>query len=274
MNYIKPNILIVIQARRGSSRLQDKILLPLAEKPLLVRMYERVASSITNKEIVVATTTYDDDDDVEELCRSNNINFFRGHPTDLLDRHYKAALKYEADIVVKIPSDCPLICPNVIDQVLEYYSENEKKFDFVSNLHPATFPDGNDVEVMSFKTLETAWKEAKKDFEREHTTPFIWERPERFRIGNVEWETGLDFSMSHRFTIDYKEDYEFIKEIYDELYTENDIFTLCDIMMLLDRKPEIKKINEMYAGVNWYRDHLGELKTISSRETSNVRRQS
>ena len=79
--------------------------------------------------------------------------------------------------------------------------------------------------------------------------------------------------MSHRFTIDYKEDYEFIKRIYDELFEENKIFTLCDIMMLLDRKPEIKKINEMYAGVNWYRDHLGELKTISSRETSNVRRQ-
>ncbi len=273
MNYIKPNILIVIQARKGSSRLQNKILLPLAEKPLLVRMYERVASSISKKEIVVATTIYDDDDEVEELCRSNNINIFRGHPTDLLDRHYKAALKYKADIVVKIPSDCPLICPNVIDQVLEYYKKNEKKFDFVSNLHPATFPDGNDVEVINFKTLEKAWKEAEKDFEREHTTPFIWERPERFRIGNVKWETGLDFSMSHRFTIDYKEDYEFIKRIYDELYTENEIFTLCDIMMLLDRKPEIKKINEMYAGVNWYRNHLGELKTISSHQTSNVRRQ-
>lgn len=270
----KPNILIVIQSRTGSFRLPGKILLPLAEKPLLVRMYERVASSKTVKEIVVATTFDECDNEVEQLCKDYSINFFRGHPADLLDRHYKAALEYDADIVVKIPSDCPLICPDVIDKVIGYYIENADKFDFVSNLHPATFPDGNDVEVMTFKTLETAWKEAGKDFEREHTTPYIWERPEIFRIGNVEWETGLDFSMSHRFTVDYSEDYEFIKKIYEELYDENRIFTLCDIMMLLDKKPEVKKINEMYAGVNWYRHHLGELKTISTRESYNVRSES
>ncbi len=245
--------------------------MPLSGKPLLVRMYERVASSKTVKEIVVATTIDECDNEVEQLCKDYSINFFRGHPADLLDRHYKAAMEYEADVIVKIPSDCPLICPDVIDKVLEYFIENEDKFDFVSNLHPATFPDGNDVEVMSFKTLETAWKDAVKDFEREHTTPYIWERPELFRTGNVEWETGLDFSMSHRFTIDYSEDYEFIKKIYEELYDENRVFTLCDIMMLLDKKPEIKKINEMYAGVNWYRDHLDELKTISLRETRDVK---
>ena len=132
-----------------------------------------------------------------DVCRENKINFFRGHPLDLLDRHYKAALEYKADVVVKIPSDCPLICPDVIDNVLDYYIENKSKFDFVSNLHPATHPDGNDVEVIPVEILKAAWEEAKQDFEREHTTPFIWDHPERFRIGNVEWETGLDFSKSH-----------------------------------------------------------------------------
>ncbi|MBK8550343.1 MAG: glycosyltransferase family protein [Ignavibacteria bacterium] len=255
-------ILIVIQARRGSSRLPDKIFLPLSGKPLLIRMFERVAASNTPKGIVIATTTDEKDDEVVKLCEKNDIKYYRGHPVDLLDRHYKAALENGADVVVKIPSDCPLICPNVIDEVLKYYIENKDTFDFVSNLHPATFPDGNDVEVMPLKILEAAWKEADKDYEREHTTPYIWERPERFRIGNVNWETGLDFSMTHRFTIDYKEDYEFIKRVYDELYDGNKIFTLCDIMMLLDRKPELKKINEMHLGVNWYRNHLGELKTV------------
>lgn len=264
------NILVVIQARRNSSRLPDKILMPLSGKPLLLRMVERVLSSKTNKQIVVATTTESDDDKIEELCVQNNISVFRGHPTDLLDRHYKAGLEYKADAVVKIPSDCPLICPNVIDRVLEFYIDNYDEYDFVSNLHPATFPDGNDVEVIPVKVLETAWKESDKNFEREHTTPFIWEKPDRFRIGIVEWDTGLDFSMSHRFTIDYKEDYEFIKTIYDELYSENNTFTLCDIMMLLDKKPEIKKINEIYAGVNWYRNHLDELKTVSYKNTNSV----
>ncbi len=230
-------------------------------------MVERVKASKSAKEIVVAATTDNVDDKIEELCRINKINIFRGHPTDLLDRHYKAGLEYQADVVVKIPSDCPLICPNVIDKVIQFYIDNSKKLDFVSNLHPATFPDGNDTEVIPMKILEQAWNESEKDFEREHTTPFIWERPERFRIGNIEWETGLNFSMSHRFTIDYREDYEFIRRIYDELYSENEIFSLCDIMMLLDRKPELKKINEMYAGINWYRNHLNELNTVTAEQT-------
>lgn len=268
----KLNIVIIIQARRGSSRLRDKILLPLKGKPLLLRMAERVASSKIRKQIVVATTKEEEDDKVVELCKDFGLKYFRGHPTDLLDRHYTAGLENNADVVVKIPSDCPLICPNVIDRVLEFYIGNKDIYDFVSNLHPATYPDGQDVEVIPLKILETAWNEARQVFEREHTTPFIWERPERFRIGNVEWETGLDFSMSHRFTIDYKEDYEFINRIYEELYDEKRAFTLCDIMMLLDRNPQLKEINEMYAGVNWYRNHLDELKTISLCETRDARR--
>lgn len=259
--------LIVIQARRSSTRLPDKIFLPLAGKPLIYRMYERVKSVKSKTEIVIATTTDKNDDNIETFCNDYGINCFRGHPTDLLDRHYKSAKKFNAEVVVKIPSDCPLICPDVIDRVLNFFTDNSGKYDFVSNLHPATYPDGNDVEVMPVEILKTAWKEAKLDFEREHTTPFIWERPERFRIGNVEWETGLDFSMSHRMTIDYKEDYEFIKRIYDELYDEKRIFKLCDIMMLLDSKPEIKNINQKYAGVNWYRNHLNELKTVSAGDT-------
>ncbi|MDQ3019825.1 MAG: glycosyltransferase family protein [Bacteroidota bacterium] len=261
------NIVIIIQARRNSSRLPDKILLPLNGDSLLTRMAERVTASKTQKEIVVATTTNMEDDKVVELCNDFGLNCFRGHPTDLLDRHYKAGLENNAGVIVKIPSDCPLICPDVIDRVLEFYVDHKDDYDFVSNLHPATYPDGQDVEVIPMKILETAWNEAQQGFEREHTTPFIWERPERFRIGNVEWETGLDFSMSHRFTIDYKEDYEFIKKIYEEIYDEKKIFTLCDIMMLLDRKPELKRINQMYAGVNWYRDHLDSLKTINSEQT-------
>jgi len=234
--------------------MHDKIMYPLSGKPLLIRMFERVRSSKIKKEIVVATTTDIDDDKVVEICKENNINYFRGHPTDLLDRHYKAGLEFNADVVVKIPSDCPLICPNVIDEVLNFYLDHRNEYDFVSNLHPATFPDGNDVEIMPINILETAWKEADKDYEREHTTPFIRERPDRFRTGNVEWETGLNFADTHRFTIDYKEDYEFIKKVYDELYNENNNFTLCDIMKLLDNKPEIRKINEMYAGENWYKN--------------------
>jgi len=230
-------------------------------------MYERVAESRLRGTIVIATTSDKSDDKVEQLCKDYQLNCFRGHPTDLLDRHYQSAKHLKADVVVKIPSDCPLIDSNVIDKVLQFYLDNTDKYDYVSNLHPPTYPDGNDVEIMSFEALKNAWENAKLELEREHTTPYFWENSDKFRIGNVEWETGLDYSMSHRFTIDYEKDYNFIKQVYDELYPINNKFTLEDILYLLDRKPEIKKINEEYCGVNWYRNHLNELKTISSDQT-------
>ena len=254
----------------GSSRLPGKVLLPLAGKPLILRMYERVALSKLAGKIVVAITDEHLDDELFKLCKKNNIEIFRGSSIDLLDRHYQAAKKYQADIVLKIPSDCPLIDPEIIDKVVQYYFDNKEKYDYVSNLHPPTYPDGNDVELMSFESLKIAWINAKKGFEREHTTPYIWENTGKFRIGNVFWETGLDYSMTHRFTIDYKEDYEFIKRVYDEIYEVKNNFCLNDILDLLERKQELKKINRMYAGVNWYRNHINELKTISPEQTKQI----
>ena len=244
--------------------------MPIAGKSLLLQMYDRVSAANLSGNKIIATTVQAIDDPIVELCKKNKICFFRGHSIDLLDRHYKAALKFNADVVVKIPSDCPLIDPSVIDKVIKYYINNRDKFDFVSNLHPPTYPDGNDVEVMSMKALKEAWIEAKRPLEREHTTPFFWENPERFKIGNVQWDKGLDYSMTHRFTIDYEDDYLFIKKIYDELYPKKRFFTLDDILDLLERKPELKKINEKYSGVNWYRNHLNELKTINPKQTKQI----
>jgi spore coat polysaccharide biosynthesis protein SpsF len=267
---MNPRIVTVIQARTGSSRLPGKVLLPLAGKPLLVRMVQRVMRASYTGTVVVATTTESEDDPIESICHENGWNIYRGHPTDLLDRHYQAAKLFQADAVVKIPSDCPLIDPAIIDKVLSVYLNNHPDVDFVSNLHPATYPDGNDVEVMKFSVLETAWKEATLPMEREHTTPFIWERPERFKLLNVSWETGWNYSMSHRFTIDYPEDYQFISRVYDELFESNPTFGLNDILTLLHSKPEIFEINSKFAGVNWYRNHLGELKTIDASMTKQI----
>ena len=259
-----------MQARLGSTRLPGKVLLDLAGEPLIVRMVERIACIKTSARIVVATTTEDLDDRLVEICRAASIPVFRGHPTDLLDRHYQAALEYGAEAVAKVPSDCPLIDAGIIDQVLARFALGDS--DYVSNLHPASYPDGNDVEVMTKAVLEVAWREARLPMEREHTTPYLWERPERFRIANVLWEPepdGIqrDYSISHRWTLDYTEDYEFIRRVYTELYPVDQAFGLYDILDLLKRKPELQAINARYAGVNWYRHHLGELKTISASQT-------
>jgi len=261
-------ILAVVQARLGSSRLPGKVLKPVAGAPMLARMLERVQAAQQLDDLVVATTTDARDQPIVDLCQELGVPVFAGHPTDLLDRHYKAAESVGADAVAKIPSDCPLIDPRIIDRVLARWRREGDELDFLSNLHPATYPDGHDVEVMHLPGLELAWREAQQDHEREHTTPFFWDQPERFRIGNVAWETGLDYSMSHRMTVDYKEDYEMVRRVYEELYEgPQQPFSLQDILDLLDKEPQIAGLNAHLAGVNWYRNHLGDLRTVSRRQT-------
>lgn len=230
-------------------------------------MVERLQMISHQVQIVIATSQEAADDAIEHEASQMNIACYRGSLNNLLDRHYQAAKQFEAATVLKIPSDCPLIDPLIINQVLDFYFASLGLYDYVSNLHPATFPDGNDVEIMTMHCLEKTWKEARRPLELEHTTPYIWENPEKFNIGNMLWQTGNDYSMLHRFTIDYPADYEFITRVFEELYPKKPHFTCDDILNLLASKPEIYNINAHYAGVNWYRNHLGELKTISQAQT-------
>lgn len=248
-------IVVVVQARTASTRLPGKVLMPLANRPLLHRMLERVLAASTPSAVVVATTLEPSDDVIETLAKKAGVGCFRGHSTDLLDRHFWAGLVFGADVVVKIPSDCPLIDPAVIDRVIGHYAAHADDADLVSNLHPGTYPDGNDVEVVPLGVLETAWLEATETHEREHTTPFIRERGDRFRIHHVAWETGLDYSSSHRWTIDYVEDYRFLAAVYDALWTEaRPIFSLQDVLSLIEARPDIAALNACHAGKAWFRD--------------------
>ncbi|MBK9250305.1 MAG: glycosyltransferase family protein [Ignavibacteria bacterium] len=262
-------ILVVVQARCSSTRLHAKVLLEAAGETLLLHQLRRISRATLPWKTIIATTTDRIDDAIVNLCNIHNYEVFRGHPIDLLDRHYQAALAFGADIVVKIPSDCPLIDPKVIDRVLQFYNDNQNTYDYVSNLHPATYPDGNDVEILPLTVLHDAWVNASKPFEREHTTPYIWDNPNQFTIGNVECPDGINYSMSHRWTLDYQEDYEFIRSVYEHLYPQNPNFSMKDILDLLALHPEIAAINTHLAGVNWYRHHLKELQTVSSQATKN-----
>jgi spore coat polysaccharide biosynthesis protein SpsF len=214
--------------------------------------------------LCVATTTSVDDEPIARLCGQLGVDAFRGHPSDLLDRHLEAGRRYDADVIVKIPSDCPLIDPAAIERVLGAFdAAGPGSVDFVTNLHPPTWPDGNDVEVMTRQALEIAHREATRPLEREHTTPFIWEHPARFRIQNVRWEAGQDYSQSHRFTIDYPEDYALISAIYAELHRPSaPVFSLASILELCASRPELMASNARFAGTSWHGKHAGELKTL------------
>jgi spore coat polysaccharide biosynthesis protein SpsF len=256
-------VVVVVQARLGSSRLPGKVLLPVAGAPLLERMLQRVLAAGEPDEVVVATTRAPGDEPIRELARRLGLRVVSGHTIDLIDRHRAAGLAAGADVVVKVPSDCPLIDPRVIDRVIASYRAVAGGVDFVTNLHPPTWPDGNDVEVVPMDVLETAWREARRPFEREHTTPFIWDQPERFRLLNVESDLGRDLSQTHRFTLDHPEDYALIERVYAALWSaERPIFSLADILTLFGERPDWLALNARWAGHSWHLSHLSELATV------------
>jgi spore coat polysaccharide biosynthesis protein SpsF len=257
---------VVVQARCGSTRLPGKVLLPLGGRPMLVRMLERLAGARTPDTVVVATTTLPEDDAIEATVARAGFSCVRGHPTDLLDRHYDAARRTGADVVVKVPSDCPLVDPEVVDRVVAAHLDDPDGAAYTSNLHPESYPDGNDVEAMGIAALETAWREASRPYEREHTTPFLWDQPGLFPTKNVLWETGRNLSRSHRVVVDYEEDYAVVRAVFDALWTaERPVFRVAEIARFLDEHPEVRRINEARFGASWYRAHASELRTAAAR---------
>ncbi|MBM4358911.1 MAG: NTP transferase domain-containing protein [Deltaproteobacteria bacterium] len=244
---------IVIQARTGSSRLPGKALAPLAGASLLERVVERVLAAETNAEVIVATTRLAEDDDIRAVCKRRGFRCHSGNPTDLLARHVEAARTVGADVLVKIPSDCPLIDPAVVRRVLGFAHEHAQRYDFVSNLLPPTYPNGQDVEVVSMKLACEAMVQATAPHEREHTTPFFWERPGRFRLGNVAWERGIDASRRHRWTVDYPEDHALVAAIYAVWSPSSPVFGIDAILDFLAQNPDIDAINAHQRGDGWRR---------------------
>ena len=226
----------IIQARIGSTRLSGKVMLNILGKPVLWHVVNRVSKAKLIDELIVATTTKSEDNIIAEFCKKNEILFFRESESDVLDRYYQCAKEYNVKDIVRITSDCPLHDPNVIDIVVNEYLRGN--YDYVSNTIEYTFPDGLDVEVFSFNVLENAWKNAELPSEREHVTPYI-RKNEEFKKKNVY--SSKKYPL-YRLTLDYPEDYEFIKNIYEEIGEE--MFFLEDIVEFLKKNQELLKINQ------------------------------
>jgi spore coat polysaccharide biosynthesis protein SpsF (cytidylyltransferase family) len=208
-------------------------------RPIIWHVIQRVKKSRTVQKVIVATTNLPADDIIEDLCKEIDIDCFRGSSDDVLDRFYRAALKYKADIIVRITADCPIIDPHLIDKaVKEFLSSN---YDYLSNTLEPTYPDGLDVEVFSFDALRKAWQEAKLVSEREHVTPYIRNHPEIFRLKNIR--NDVDLSRL-RWTVDEERDLKFVREIYKRLFKKKKIFHMQDVMFLLSKEPQLIKINE------------------------------
>lgn len=254
--------MIIVQSRMSSTRLPGKVLMPLGGKPLLERMVERLRKSVHGNKIIIATTWQPADNPVAELGVKLHVPVFRGHPVDLLDRHYQAAREFGFDYVVKIPSDCPLIDPQVVDFVIDSFFA-EGNLDYAGNLHPATWPDGNDVEIFTTEALERAWREAQLVHQREHTTPYIFENPQIFRLKNIiNPEGSPELSARYRLTIDYPEDYLLIRTVFEDLYPIKPDFGWKDIVQFLEAYPAVLALNAMYAGTGWMSRHYEKIPVI------------
>lgn len=225
----------------GSTRLPGKVLKVAAGKMLLEHLILRVRRAKTLDKIIIATTENPADEEIVKAAEKLNIESFRGSENDVLDRYYQVAKKYSADVVVRITGDCPLMDPAIIDEVVGFYLQNKDKYDYVSNVRPPTYPDGMDVEVFSFAVLERAWKEAKLTSEREHVTAYIGNHPEIFKMGNVEYKKDVS---KIRLTVDNKEDLVLVEKIFIALNKKNENFGLEDVLNVLDKNPEIAKINQ------------------------------
>lgn len=233
------NVVCIVQARVGSTRLPRKVLKKICGKTILEHDIDRLKRVKNIDKIVIATTTEKKDIEIVNETNRLGITCFRGSEKDVLSRYYYAAKENNADIVVRITSDCPLLDCRITENTINYYLENS--YDYVSNTLERTLPRGLDTEVFSFNILEKAFNEAILDRDREHVTSYIYTSKDKFSLGSYRF--SKDYS-NHRWTLDTEEDFNFISCIYNELYKKNKYFDMNDILNLLNRRADLLAINK------------------------------
>ncbi len=260
-----------------STRLPGKVLLDIVGAPMLQHVVERTKLSKIINQVVVATTTEQDDDLIETFCRNQKYNCIRGSHFDVMDRYYQAATTYQADVVVRITSDCPLIDPTLIDSTIQFFlgvqgmhqpyeptKERPFYWDFTANRLPPpwgrTYPIGLDVEVCSFRALAKAWREARLPHQREHVMPYMYEDiliadsrdlpgyytqissiPEPPRFKSLLVNHAEDFGHL-RWAVDKTEDLELARRILTH-FKGNRHFSWMEILEYVQSEPGLLEIN-------------------------------
>ncbi|MBN18934.1 MAG: acylneuraminate cytidylyltransferase [Chloroflexi bacterium] len=242
----------IIQARMGSSRLPGKVMMKLDNsQPILYYVIKQHQFCNLVDKIVVATTELESDDIIAEFTHNMEVDCFRGNSTNVLDRYYQCAKKYNFSIIIRVTADNPFNDPQVVDKVVEEFKS--KDYDYITNSLPRTFPQGISVEIFSFDVLEKAWNNAKLPSEKEHVTPYIYNHPDDFKISNFRYEK--DFS-NIRCTVDRDNDYKLTKIIASEI--KKSPILVSDILNLFKEKPELFEINKDHILDEGYKISLEE----------------
>lgn len=229
-------IIAIIQARMSSSRLPGKVMLNIEHEPTIQHVYKRVSGAKSIDKVIVATSTNEDDNQIVKWCIENNAHVFRGSLEDVLSRYYHASEAFPCTHVVRITADCPVIDPNIIDQLIDFHLAGNYEY---SSLH-GDYPDGLDCCIFNKSALNYIFENAKLNYEREHVGPYIENNKNLFRIGRLEIFEGLSH---HRWTLDEPEDLIFLKEIFKRLKSKKPFFYYQDILHELKKDPMLLKIN-------------------------------
>ncbi len=230
-----------IEARMGSSRLPGKVLMPLAGKPALERMVDRIRRANCIDQVVLATTVSANDDELVNWAKSIDLAVFRGSEDDVLRRVLNAAQAFKADIIIELTGDCPLIDPEIIDQLMKIYLESDS--DYVSNILTRTYPRGLDTQIFSTEVLAQVDTLTIDPADRENVSLYIYEHPEIFKLKGLEAPPEL-FGPERRWCVDTQEDYEVLNAIFEALVHVKPDFTSLDVFNFLKQNPDIQAINE------------------------------
>ena len=229
-------VVALVQARTGSVRLPQKVLKPILNKPMIELLLARLSRSAELDEIVVATSKEKRDDKLESTVESLGFKCTRGSEKDVLHRFYKSAKFLDADVIVRITGDCPLVDSDLVDECIREYKK--QKVDYFSNIDPVTYPDGLDIEIMSFQSLERANLEAETYFDREHVTPYI-RNSDSFSKSSIQHEEDLS---SQRWSVDEPEDLIVVSKIF-EYFSPDIFFDWKKVLELLKIRPELFEDN-------------------------------
>jgi spore coat polysaccharide biosynthesis protein SpsF len=251
----------IIQARMGSSRLPGKVLKQILDKPMLWYIVRRVRATPSIDQVIVAVPDDAANQSLREFCRDYSVPYFAGSELDVLDRFYGAARMHGGDPVLRITADCPLVDPELIEKLIGIHRTG--RYDYASvaagadaeSLEHGRFPDGLDAECFNFECLEQAWRKATDPRDREHVTRYIWRQKDKFRCAKLFAEEEYP---RLRLTVDHPQDFMLISQIYEELYDESRVFKLSEVMDLLNRNPQLLKLNQHLIETQNYRAVLEE----------------
>ncbi len=243
MTALNKNFKIVacIQARMGSTRLPGKVLKKILEKTLIQIEYERLLSCHEVDQIVLTTSRRPGNDILTDHAKEIGLPFYRGSESDLISRYLGTINKFGADAVVRITADCPMVDYKIVDKLVKIFRKNPGEYDLVTNIYKRTFPKGLDTEVISADAIRKLDKIVKDSVYREIFPTYIMKHPKDFKIYN--FLNGKDLS-DLRWTVDYQEDFDFVKRVFEELGRSGKTFTMKDILLLLKKEPELSKINQ------------------------------